>query len=211
MTKLSFIEANPEFVKIKPDLHILIKRSYRLMKRDANQQYEELYMLSQDELEMIPATNHNWHCIRNFQGQQGTFASPNIGWRIVKSTLSMLSGESLTTEINYPGFVAYRTDHSNDDGIIWLVIILRGSQGEDFQPFGGMLGSSWVTNFSTGAAKLDNRNFPFDGYVHSGYLNKMIACKISMNNAINQVFECIGAYHFRRVRFIVTGYCQGGG
>jgi hypothetical protein len=211
MTGLSFIEANPEFVKIIPDLHFLIKRSYRSTKRNADQQYEELHMLSQDELETIPATNHNWRCIKNFQGQQGTFVTPNIGWRIVKSALSMLSGGNLTAEVDYPGFVAYRTDHGGDDGIIWIAIVLRGSQGEDFQAFGGMLGSSWITNFSAGAAKLDIRNFPFDGEVHSGYLNKVIACKISMNNAINQALEGIGADNFHRVRFIVTGHSQGGG
>jgi hypothetical protein len=213
LTDLSSVEANPDFVKIVPDLHFLIKRSYRSTKRDENQQYEELRMLKQDEFVTIPANNHNWHCIRNFQGQQGTFITPNIGWRIVKSVLSMFSGGNLVIEVDYPGFVAYRTDYGSDEGVIWVAIVLRGSQGEDFQPFSGMLGSSWITNFSAGAADLakNKNNFPFDGKVHSGYLNKVLACKISMHNAINQALESIGQDNFYRVKFIVTGHSQGGG
>ncbi|MDR2720817.1 MAG: hypothetical protein LBB15_00820 [Puniceicoccales bacterium] len=211
LTGLNAVKAHPEFVKIVPDLHFLIKRSYRSTKRNENQQYEEVRMLEQDELATIPTTNHNWHCIRNFQGQQGTFVTPNIGWRIVKGVLSMFSGGNLITEVDYPGFVAYRTDYGSDDGIIWLAIVLRGSQGEDFQPFSGMLGSSWITNFSAGAANLDKINFPFEGEVHSGYLNKVLACKISMYNAVNQALESIGQDNFYRVRFVVTGHSQGGG
>ncbi|MDR0715417.1 MAG: hypothetical protein LBF25_01375, partial [Puniceicoccales bacterium] len=211
VTGLELIEANPAFVDIMADLHFLIKRSYRSTKRDANEQYEALHMLEQDDLETIPGTMHNWHCIKNFQGQQGTFATPNIGWRIVKGVLSMFAKGNLITEVDYPGFVAYRTDYNCGDDIIWLVVVLRGSQGEDFQPLGGMLGSSWVTNLSAGAASLPKKHFPFAGEVHSGYLNKMLACEISMKNSINEALENIGPENFHRVRFIVTGHSQGGG
>ncbi|MDR0679683.1 MAG: hypothetical protein LBF42_01435 [Puniceicoccales bacterium] len=210
-TGLELIEANPAFVDIMADLHFLTKRSYRSTKRDANEQYEALHMLEQDDLEIIPGTMHSWYCIKNFQGQQGTFATPNIGWRIVKCILLMFAKGNLITEVDYPGFVAYRTDYNCGDDIIWLVVVLRGSQGEDFQPLGGILGSSWVTNLSAGAASLSGKRFPFAGEVHSGYLNKMLACEISMKNSINEALENIGPENFHRVRFIVTGHSQGGG
>ncbi|MDR1255997.1 MAG: hypothetical protein LBJ94_03710 [Puniceicoccales bacterium] len=210
-TGLKLFFANPEFVKIMPDLHFLIKRSYRSTKRDANQQYEAVHMLQHDEREVIPGTTHVWHCIRNFQGQQGTFVAPNMGWRVIKSFLSMLSGGSLVPEVDYPGFVAYRVDPGQDDDPIWIAVVLRGSQGEDFQPLSGMLGSSWVTNFSASAAKLPEDKFPFKGYVHSGYLNKILACEISMKASINEALESIGRDKFLKVRFIITGHSQGGG
>ncbi|MDR3273998.1 MAG: hypothetical protein LBS87_01530 [Puniceicoccales bacterium] len=211
VTGLNLIEANPEFVEIMPDLHFLIKRSYRSTKRNEDQQYERVQMLEHDQPETIPGTGHNWHCIRNFQGQQGTFATPNIGWRVIKCVLSLFTKGNMVVEVDYPGFVAYRTDYGHGDDTIWIVVVLRGSQGEDFQPFGGMLGSSWITNLSVGTASLPAKDFPFSGDVHSGYLNKMLACGISMKNSINEALESIGQDNFHRVKFVVTGHSQGGG
>jgi hypothetical protein len=211
VTGLSEIKANPEFVKIVPDLHFLIKRSYRSTKRDDSKKYVEQHMLEQDEPEIVASTGHSWHCLKNFQGQQGEFVAPHIGWKILRGIISPFVPGDSSVEVDYPGFVAYKTDFYANDDIIWLVVVLRGSQGEDFQPLNGMLGSSWITNYSAGAADIPTDFLPFKGKMHSGYLNKMMACRISMNNSINEALSQIGEDNFHRVRFIITGHSQGGG
>ncbi len=168
-------------------------------------------MLERDEDVTIFSNGHYWHCLKNFQGEQGNFVSTNIGWKIFKWAIQLFTGGDLPREIDYPGFVAYSFDADPSNSVIWLAIILRGSQGEDFQPANGMFGASWLTNYSAGAASLQKDFYPFAGYTHSGYLNKILACEISMKNAINNALTEIGQKNFHKVRFIITGHSQGGG
>ncbi len=205
------ISANPKFLLIVPDMHHLINRSYKSTKRDSDRHYLHREMLEHDEHVTIFDNNHHWHCLKNFQGEQGNFVTTNFGWKIVKCCLYLFTGGNLQREIDYPGFVAYSTDADPMGSIIWVAIVLRGSQGEDFQPINGMFEASWITNYNAGSAILDKNFYPFPGYAHSGYLNKILACEISMRNAINQALCEIGQENFHKVRFIVTGHSQGGG
>lgn len=205
------IETNPIFQKIVPDIHYLVHRSYKSTKRDKSKNYIERHMLEEDEPVIVSETQHHWHCIKNFQGEQGHFISTGFLWSIAKGLLTLFSGGDLPREIDYPGFIAYKYDPNCGNDIIWIAVVLRGSQGEDFQPARGMLGASWLTNYSAGATRLEKPFYPFSGKMHSGYLNKLLSCEISMKNAINEALSNIGEDNFHRVRFIVTGHSQGGG
>ncbi|MDE6432421.1 MAG: hypothetical protein K2L13_03435 [Opitutales bacterium] len=208
---LDGISADPQFLKILPDIHRLISRSYKSTKRASDRHYLNQHMLEHDEDVTMAGTGHHWHCIKNFQGKQGDFVTTHIGWRLVRQIIRLFSGGYLPNEVDYPGFVAYSTDSDPTGSIIWLAVVLRGSQGENFQPGDGMFGGSWVTNYNAGPSELHKEFYPFTGQAHSGYLNKILSCNISMRNAINAALRKIGQENFSKVRFVVTGHSQGGG
>lgn len=206
------VHLNPQFNEgLFSDLHYLIARSYKATKRDSARHYINQHMLEKDENVQVYSTGHHWRCIRNFQGEQGNFVTTNFAWRVVRWMIRAFADGHLPHEVDYPGFIAYSTDADPSGSIIWVAVVLRGSQGEEFQPANGMFGGSWVTNYNAGPAILNKKFFPFDGYAHSGYLNKILSCNISMRNAINQALTEIGRENFPRIRFIVTGHSQGGG
>lgn len=205
------LTVHPKFSAIISDIHQLISRSYKSTKRDRDRHYLHQYMLEHNEDIVAYHTNHHWHCIKNFQGEQGDFVTTSFAWRLVRNFIRLFSGGHLPQEVDYPGFVAYSTDADKTGSIIWLVVVLRGSQGEGFQPGNGMFGGSWVTNYNAGSAELDGEIYPFTGYAHAGYLNKILSCNISMRNAINEALSAIGPANFPKVRFVVTGHSQGGG
>jgi hypothetical protein len=138
-------------------------------------------------------------------------------------------------EIDFPGYVA--TLRSRQHHVI--TVVLRGSQGEDFQPKSGLLSASWATNYDAGPLEVDPELYGFSGRMHGGYLTKINSCNLpreefeqmvaerEINNplqlgadldfiytlfeSIQSAIEQIPEDERCNIRFVVTGHSQGGG
>ncbi|MDR2201054.1 MAG: lipase family protein [Puniceicoccales bacterium] len=233
------LSVQPWFQSIQPDLIHLIKRSYAVTKRSQEYCFDrEEQMLQGEEHYPIAETGHQWYCGGNFTGTHGRIEKISYFRRWLDCCLECLTGGEFAAEIDFPGFVALKQPDENCPYYI-IAIVLRGSQGEDFQPGSGQLGASWATNYDAGAQDIDQENFGFTGAMHAGYVTKIRSCDFSAEDLATMVADEIVANplpcytigelvrtleesvkrelrkvppsEWHRVRFVVTGHSQGGG
>ena len=233
------IHAAEWFKSIQPDMLHLIKRSYTITKRDADDHFlHENAMLCGQRLFSVHETNHNWVCHRNFTGIHGNI-EPTSFWRsCIRGCLCCCSLGQTHAEIDFPGFVAYKSP-SMDCPHHVIAVVFRGSQGEDFQAGSGILGASWATNYDVVPTEVNPEQYGYVGQVHGGYLAKIDSCNYAreaffgmldegdirnplvyrdaltfinpMNQSIQKTIDNIPAEERENIRFIVTGHSQGGG
>ncbi|MDR0740271.1 MAG: lipase family protein [Puniceicoccales bacterium] len=226
----------PWFKAIQPDLLHLIKRSYVLTKRERNGKFRnEHRMLSDSSVSYIPETRHQWICDRNFTGIHGKLKESSRIGRVLNVAFEAVTLGRFAPEIDFPGYVA-----ALQTGPYHVIaIVLRGSQGEDFQPGSGLLSASWATNYDAGPLEVDSGLYGFSGRMHGGYLTKINSCNLpqeefeqmvsdhEINNplqsrvdldfiyplfeSVRRVIEQIPEDERDRIRFVVTGHSQGGG
>mgnify|MGYP000295693985 CR=1 FL=1 len=129
--------------------------------------------------------------------------SPETEWLKNTGIISMSpfvgqQGAGKNTEIDYPGFLAYKiTPEANGWKHIDIFVTLRGSQGEKFQPLQGNAGASWFSNFdgahkSIQASELGIPNkFLSEGKealcFHQGYCNKFLSFRPSLHRKIQKL------------------------
>lgn len=228
------LQVAPWFTAVQPDLLHLIKRSYVLTKRESNGEFRnERRMLSGDSAFYIPETNNRWICGRNFTGVHGG-GSSRIGG-VLNAAFEAITLGRFSPEIDFPGYVAVL----KMDPYYVIAVVLRGSQGEDFQPGSGLLSASWATNYDAGSLAVDPELYGFQGRMHGGYVAKMNSCNLQREEfeqmianreienplpkeadldfiypLFESVQDAIGQIpeeERSNIRFVVTGHSQGGG
>ena len=179
------------------DLHYLIKRSYRLTHRDDDAyDYTTPRKLMADRyshLRYADSECHDWFMLKPFTGTHG---SSTIGHLTCKNGV----------EADYPGFAAL-LQQENMPPII--AVVFRGSQSRSFQPLNGILGPSWLTNFS--ASKMEcPESINLDGALfHKGFLEKYLSSRLNVMSDIWTLWKKIPKEQREQTRFIITGHSQG--
>jgi hypothetical protein len=139
-------------------------------------------------------------------GIKGEDTSPASQWLIEKGIIAQepfvgLHGAGKNKELDYPGFVSYRI-HEKSDGWkhVEIFVTFRGSQGEDFQALGGLVGASWLTNLDADKLQLSGVELGIsDKYFtpngdkqlkgHQGYAQKFMSFKSSFSNHLVKLFK----------------------
>ncbi|MDR2812786.1 MAG: hypothetical protein LBB05_03315 [Puniceicoccales bacterium] len=226
----------PWFRAIQPDLLHLIKRSYVLTKRESDGNFRnEHRMLCEDPMFYVSETGHLWFCDQNFTGIHGNLrGSSRIGGALNVAFEAVTLGK-FAPEIDFPGYVATL----KMDPYYVICVVLRGSQGEDFQPGSGLLSASWATNYDAAPLEVDPELYGFAGRMHGGYLTKINSCNLSREEfeqmvadreidnplrsraeldfiyplfeSVQRTIERIPENERSNIRFVVTGHSQGGG
>jgi len=218
----SEVKLSPYFDECVADIHLLIRRSYLCSKRDAGceipetayRYYEGIFqdmILETGTMDYFPDASdpeghalarypfeHTWLCKKTFMGEQGR---TQIG-SFFENTLGIQS-----TETDFPGFIALKRGENGHPDV--LVVVLRGSQAESFQPLHGMLGSSWRTNYAVGKEKLPKAIFGFKGSMHYGFLEKELAFRQTL---LHSIYDTIinEQVDIDNLIIVVTGHSQGG-
>lgn len=135
------------------------------------------------------------------------------GAKNLSGLMGVLAGGCCEVELDYPGFVAYLPREEERPPLI--AVVFRGSQANSFQPMGGLLGPSWLTNFCAQKAEFPGGikdSEALEGLVfHQGYLYKYLSARIQILGHIESVFDKIPEADRENTRIIFTGHSQGGG
>lgn len=207
------------------DIHQLIKRSYRITNRGDNE-FDYLHpnklmrnrsnrmlhsrshmSLSDDNLTRETFAN-SWLIHKPFTGTHGVTSMGGIAGKFVP----------VSKEIDYQGFVAYLAPAQGRPPVV--AIVYRGSQSKSFQKLNGILGPSWLTNFSAKKMKFPVQTI-IPGYpmiadiqgtvFHKGFLEKYLSGRFSVLADIEDVWNTIPEKFRSETRFIITGHSQGAG
>jgi hypothetical protein len=226
----------PWFTAIQTDLLHLIKRSYVLTKRESDGEFRnERRMLFGDSVFYIPETNHRWICDRNFTGIHGNLSGGSRMGMLLNVAFEAITMGKFAPEIDFPGYVAIL----KTDPYYVISIVLRGSQGEDFQPGSGLLSASWATNYDAGPLEVDPECYGFEGRMHGGYVTKINSCNLPRDEfeqmitdreidnplrsradldfvyplfeSVQRAMDQIPEDERGNIRFVVAGHSQGGG
>ena len=134
------------------------------------------------------------------------------------------------------GMLAYR-DLRAEKGLLELFVAFKGSQGESFEPLGGIGGPSWLTNFQAGKYVCDAQKLGLDEKngklsFHKGYYRKVYTSKKNWENALRKLFndlkikeisnfksqkpgeitqQDVDNWRGCRVKCYIFGHSQGGG
>ncbi len=204
------------------DLHQLIKRSYRITNRGDNE-HDFLHpnrliknrsnrmshsSLSSDGLRRETFTN-TWFLHKPFIGMHGATSLGGIAGLLIPGSM----------ESDFQGFVAYLAPERGRPPVV--AIIYRGSQSKSFQKLNGILGPSWLTNFSAQKMKFPTSSGELEGYpqienientvFHKGFLAKYLSGRYSVLADIENVWSTIPENLRSKTRFIITGHSQGAG
>jgi len=199
------------------ELHYLNKRSYRITNRGENQ-YDYLHpeKLTQKRINRFSIINtihgeteiqeDDWDVQEPFTGVHGT--------NELKGGLGVLPA-SHQVELDYPGFVALSKAKFGTQGEMKrppiIAIVFRGSQSKSFQKLGGILGPSWLTNFSANKMEVPS-GFSMSGALfHKGFLEKYLSARINIHGHIRKLWKTIPEEFRNDTRFIITGHSQGAG
>jgi hypothetical protein len=131
----------------------------------------------------IDETGHHWFCDRNFTGTHGQIERPG---KWPRSCIELLTIGQFSAEIDFPGFVALMEPNENCPYSV-ISIVLRGSQGDDFQPGSGMLSAGWATNYDAAPIQVNPEAFGFRGKMHAGYVNKIYSCNTSQEELASTI------------------------
>lgn len=184
--------------KFVNDLHYLIKRSYRLTRRDKDAyDYTTPNKLMTDRyshLRYHDSECHDWFMLKPFTGTHGTNG--------LEGALKFANG----VEADYPGFTALLQQENNPPII---AIVFRGSQSRSFQPLNGILGPSWLTNFSASKMECPD-SVNLDGALfHKGFLEKYLSSRLNIMSDIWTLWKKIPKKQRKQTRFVITGHSQG--
>ena len=223
------IVVNPIFTpSIVSQIHWLIKRSYRITDRAGGpygyktpeklthrrsnsfgkntEPVEVRQRVCSDGASEKPDPCFNtWLIHAPFQGIHGTEHLGGLVGAVPKIPCAV--------ELDYPGFVALLPREGERPPLI--SVVFRGSQSKSFQPFGGILGPSWLTNFCAAKAKFPeyiSRSEDLAGACfHEGYLRKYLSARINILAHIEEMLQEIPEWDRRNARIIITGHSQGAG
>lgn len=233
------IEIQPWFKSIQSDLLQLVKQSYLATKRgDVATAYLYPQLLRNSIMAKFQDTGHKYFRDRNFTGVHGLIEKSSCFRTLLGCCVGMLSGNMFKGELDFPGFVSLIYPTTECPYYV-IVVTLRGSQSEDFQPLGGKLGASWISNFDALPTDVTQSQYGFQGQMHAGYVTKIKYAESSqeslseliegetitntatftqmqqlaypMSQSINNVLSKIQPKDLHKVRFVVTGHSQGGG
>lgn len=183
------------------DLHYLIKRSYRLTHRDTDAyDYTVPHKLITDRYSNFEYRNserHKWFMLKPFSGIHGSNGLAG-GIGIFPNTNGV--------EGDYPGFVAL-LQRKNIPPII--AIVFRGSQSSSFEPLNGILGPSWLTNFSARKMECPPSINLDKALFHKGFLEKYLSTRLNIISNIINLWKKIPKNQREQTRFIITGHSQG--
>ena len=199
---------NPIFQpEIIYQLHYLIKRSYRITDRQGNS-YNYSYpdkLTHRRSNSFIGVNKYKWLIHEPFTGIHGVERLPGVAGAAASSACAV--------ELDYPGFVAYLPRENERPPLI--AVVFRGSQSKSFQRLGGILGPSWLTNFSatkgTFPAGINGSKGLAGACFHEGYLRKYLSARINILAHIKSVFREIPKEDRLNTRIIFTGHSQGAG
>jgi hypothetical protein len=170
-----------------PDFLCFMGLGYTLTKRDSNGGFlHGSLMLRETPDCRVAETGNHWLRDRNFSGIHGLVDYSSWGQMLVGSCLECFTGGAYMAEIDSPGFVALRKP-TEESPYYLIAVVLRGSQGEDFQPGSGILGPSWGTNFDAVACSITAGEFGIDGQVCAGYTLKMRSCNFTAEDFISMI------------------------
>lgn len=198
------------------DLHQLMKRSYRITNRGDNE-YDYLHpdklmrrrsnRMSHTSLSRESFTN-TWLIHKPFVGMHGAINMGGFAGKFIPASM----------ETDYQGFVAYLAPERGRPPVV--AIVYRGSQSKSFQKFNGILGPSWLTNFSAQKMEIPNQisilGYPaiddIDGAsFHKGFLTKYLSGRYGVLADIEDIWGTIPENLRSETRFIITGHSQGAG
>lgn len=199
----------PWFQELVPDFLYLVKRSYNATKRSDRTTYRLPAEMMQAQVDI---GEHVWHCRQNFAGTQGAIRAEGCRQSCLRCLLNCCScccaeGEVTAAEIDFPGFVA----HTQHRGLHVIAIVLRGSQGELFQSAHGIFGPTWMDNFFAAKQRVSADRMGFDGFVHTGYAQKIQNFFWNLQSDLRDLIRRIPREERDRIRFVCTGHSQGAG
>lgn len=212
-----------EFVEIVPDIHELVKRSYKFTKKDDGGHFLYESFLLNDQDFLVNSTNHNWFCLRNFTCNKADIAR-QFSQRLLHGALSIFSnlvlGNGSNTgnnasdyrdvPIDYPGFVATFTSNI-PNGPIWIAVVFRGTQSRYRSVLDSVLkDDDWRINLNTSPTKVDESLFGFSGQIHAGYVLKLQNCKESVLKSMERAINAVPAEKRKNIRIVLCGHSQGG-
>ena len=205
------ISVSAVFQAIHSDVLLHILRSYETTKRDSRVKVRpqdaflhsealfqsmtllagtrELFPRAEKGREAPYAFKDTWICDKNFSGVHGITVVHSI-WD--------------AQENDFPGYVALR---KGDPDI--LLVVLRGTQGELFQPAGGYLGPSWMTNLSVRKEPISPEIFGFKGKIHHGFLQKVLSYRINLIGSIHKLLVNELKGKTENLIVVVVGHSQG--
>ena|GEM_PF-2827503 len=203
------------------DLHQLMKRSYRITNRGDNEfDYQHPGKLIRNRSNrMSHASFSPYKLIRESFTNSWLVHKPFIGTHGMTS-LDGLPGKVVpgSMEVDYQGFVAYLAPERGRPPVV--AIVYRGSQSKSFQKFHGILGPSWLTNFSAKRMEFPMQTM-IPGYptidniqgtsFHKGFLKKYLSGRFSVLADIDDIWNTIPEKLRSETRFIITGHSQGAG
>ncbi|MDR0647135.1 MAG: hypothetical protein LBF43_01715 [Puniceicoccales bacterium] len=169
---------------------LMDKRMCQILAYLNAQAYDNTKRLSQDRYAYADGANN----------------SPASRWLKQRGIISQdpfvgVHGAGNNRELDYPGHLAYRIYETPDGGQhVDLYITFRGSQGEIFQPLGGIAGPSWFTNFDAAKITVPGTEFGIsDKYfkpntirqisLHQGYAQKFAFLQGSLAQRLNDLFR----------------------
>ena len=199
------------------ELHYLNKRSYRITNRGENQ-YDYLYpeKLTRKRRNMfsiiksfsgeVEFQESDWDIHEPFTGIHGT--------NRLRGGLGVLPA-SHQVELDYSGFVALSKPRFNVKKEMKrppiIAVVFRGSQSKSFQKLGGILGPSWLTNFSANKMQVPDNLSMRGALFHKGFLEKYLSARINILAHIQELWKTIPEEFKKDTRFIITGHSQGAG
>lgn len=202
------------------DLHQLMKRSYRITNRGDNE-YDYLHpdkLLHGRRNCMSHASFSPYRLTRESFTNTWLIHKPFIGIHGAKLDGLVSKFIPVSMETDYQGFVAYLAPERGRPPVV--AIVYRGSQSKSFQKFNGILGPSWLTNFSakkmefpsqiviSGYSAIDN----IEGTLfHKGFLTKYLSGRYSVLSDIEDIWNIIPKNLRSETRFVITGHSQGAG
>lgn len=223
------LEMNAIFTSvIVSQVHWLIKRSYRITDRaDGPYGYKTPEKLTHrrsnsfgETMEAVKTHQrtcsdgvsekpdlccNTWFIHPPFQGIHGT---ERLG-----GLMGILPRIPCAVETDYAGFVALLPREGERPPLI--SVVFRGSQSKSFQPFGGILGPSWLTNFCAAKAKfpeyISGSEDLAGACFHEGYLRKYLSARINILAHIEEMLQEIPEWDRMNARIIITGHSQGAG
>jgi hypothetical protein len=184
-------------------------------KHENSRRYLENYCkLSSGEI--VPLSGEHVSPLGEFHYSRWFLHEPFAGIHGAKSlsgTMGVLARSYCDIELDYPGFVAYLPREEERPPLI--AVVFRGSQSNSFQPMGGVLGPSWLTNFCATKAKFPGgvkESEELEGLVfHEGYLRKYLSARTQILGHIESIFDKIPEEDHENTRIIFTGHSQGSG
>lgn len=217
---------NPIFQpEIVNQLHYLIKRSYRITDRHENAyNYRYPEKLTHRRSNSFGKTTEEQSC----SSSEGGAEKPELhydkwiihapftgthGVEQLRGLVGKMYKIPCAVELDYPGFVAYLPREGERPPLI--VVVFRGSQPKSFQPLGGLLGPSWLTNFSAAKEKfpegVENSEDLAGVCFHSGFLRKYLSARVNILAHIETMLLEIPEADRPNARIIFTGHSQGAG
>jgi hypothetical protein len=180
-------EVHLRFQGIQPDLIRLSKVNYVRTKRDSTGAFQhQRRLLSGNENFIVAEPGNRWRVDHNFPDTHEWIEWHSCWRAMLNGLLECVTCGRFSREVDFPGFVALLEPNEQCPYYL-IVVVLRGSQDEDFQPGSGLLGANWATNFDVTLKHVLPNELGFQGRMHAGYMTKVRSFNFSQEQLAGMV------------------------